>query len=44
MKEVVVKKYPWYKATEAVKDSGKSLAELFDFKTGMLVWKDEVTD
>jgi len=31
--------YPWDEFTEATEESGKSLAELFDFKTGTLIWR-----
>ena len=37
MKEIV-KEYPWYEPMKAMEESGKSLAELFDFKTGTLIW------
>ena len=35
----VIKKYSWWDYEKATKESGKSLAELFDFETGKLIWK-----
>ena len=32
-----VKIYPWYDFKTAMEKSGKSLAELFDFKSGLLI-------
>ena len=37
MKEII-KQYSWYEPLKATEESGKSLAELFDYKTGTLIW------
>ena len=40
MLDKIIKKYSWYDFSKAMEESGKSLAELFDFKTGTLIWRD----
>jgi len=37
----IIKKYSWDEFGEAMEESAKSLAELFDFKTGTLIWRED---
>lgn len=37
LQKKIKKQYPWYDFMRATEESGKTLAELFDFKTGALI-------
>lgn len=43
MTKKIIKKYSWHDFIKAMKESEKSLAELFDFESGLLIWRENDT-